>query len=128
MLLRTLPADRVVLAQRMALGPHTVVVALCAQWCTTCREFRAALERVAAARPAVSVVWVDIEDDADLLGDLDLETFPTLAVFVNADLRHFGAVLPQASLVERLIADAATLRARDAPGAIADLVRTLVRV
>ena len=127
MLLHALPADREVLAQRVAAGPHTVVVALCAQWCTTCREFRAALEHLGVGASRRVVVWVDIEDDADLLGDLDLETFPTLAVFVNADLRHFGAVLPQASLVDRLIADAATLRARDAPEVIADLVRTLVQ-
>ena len=42
-----------------------VVVSLCAAWCDTCSEFRAAYERIAQARPQTTFVWLDIEDDAD---------------------------------------------------------------
>lgn len=126
-LLDTSPPARAQLAARLHAPAHVVVVALCAAWCNTCREFRAACEAVAASRPAVSLVWVDIEDDADLVGDLDLETFPTLAIFEGEALRHFGAVLPQAALVERLVDDPAALIAGDAPEEIAGLVAALRR-
>jgi thioredoxin reductase (NADPH) len=121
-LLGTSPADRALLAHRLRDDAHVVVVALCAAWCTTCREFRAACEAVAVSRPAASLVWIDIEDDAALLGDLDIETFPTLAIFAGESLRHFGPVLPQASLVERLVDDPAALSAHDAPDDVAALV------
>ncbi|HEX4882636.1 MAG TPA: thioredoxin family protein [Casimicrobiaceae bacterium] len=124
-LLRTSPADRALLTGRLAEPSHVVVVALCAAWCTTCREFASACEAVAASRPDVSLVWVDIEDDAALVGDLDVETFPTLAIFEGAALRHYGPVLPQASLVERLVADPAALMAVDAPDEVAALVDRL---
>jgi thioredoxin reductase (NADPH) len=73
----------------------------------------------------VSLVWVDIEDDAPLVGDLDVETFPTLAIFQGVDLRHYGPVLPQASLVERLVDDPAALIAGDPPDEVARLVVAL---
>jgi thioredoxin reductase (NADPH) len=124
-LLGTSPADRALLAQRLRDDAHVVVVALCAAWCTTCREFRAACEAVAVSRPAASLVWIDIEDDAALLGDLDIETFPTLAIFAGESLRHFGPVLPQASLVERLVDDPDALTAQDAPADVAVLLTHL---
>jgi thioredoxin reductase (NADPH) len=124
-LLRTSRADRARLAARLGDRSHVVVVALCAAWCTTCREFGAACEAFAAARPDVSLVWVDIEDDAELLGDLDVETFPTLAIFEGESLRHFGPVLPQASLLQRLVDDPASLSAAGAPEDVAGLVAAL---
>jgi thioredoxin reductase (NADPH) len=124
-LLDTTPSARALLHERLADEAHTVVFALCAAWCSTCREFRAACEAVARSRPAVSLVWVDIEDDAALVGDLDIETFPTLAIFAGDVLRHFGAVLPQASLLERLIDEPAALFAADAPDEVRRLVAAL---
>ena len=41
-ILGTSDADRATLVRRLAEPSHVVVVALCAAWCTTCREFRAA--------------------------------------------------------------------------------------
>lgn len=124
-LLDTSTADRDALRARLDDGDHAVVVALCAAWCTTCRDFRAAFAAVADARPAVSFVWVDVEDDAALLGDLDVETFPTLAIYAGERLRHYGAVLPQAALVERLVDDPGTRIAGDAPDEVAAIVARL---
>jgi thioredoxin reductase (NADPH) len=80
-----------------------VVVSLCAAWCDTCTQFRAAYERIAAARPQMTFVWLDIEDDASICGDIDVENFPTLAVFRGASPVHFGVSLPHEATVARLV-------------------------
>lgn len=59
------------------------VVCLCAQWCSTCRAYapdflaQSGLEQVG---PAERYLWVDVEAHDDLLGDWDIETFPTLLI------------------------------------------------
>jgi thioredoxin 1 len=82
---------------------RTWVVCLCAEWCGTCRDYRAGFERIAAAHPAMRFAWVDIEDHADLADDFDVETFPTLLV-ASADGTHFlGPLLPHAETLTRLL-------------------------
>jgi thioredoxin reductase (NADPH) len=49
-------------------------------------------------------VWLDIEDDSDICGDVDVENFPTLAIFHGDQLLHFGVSLPQEGNMARLIA------------------------
>jgi thioredoxin-like negative regulator of GroEL len=89
-----------------------VVVALCAEWCGTCRDYRPLLAARAAAVPDELHLWVDIEDDAEQLGDLDIETFPTLLVLHRGQALFFGPVLPQMDVVNRLLL---TLRSGAAP-------------
>lgn len=79
------------------------VVALCAEWCGTCRDYRPLLAARASAMPDEVHLWVDIEDDADQLGDLDIETFPTLLVLHRGRPLFFGPVLPQIDVVDRLL-------------------------
>lgn len=57
-----------------------LVACLCAEWCGTCRSYRATFANLAARYPQHCFVWVDVEDHADALGDLDVENFPTLLV------------------------------------------------
>lgn len=83
-------------------GKH-VVLALCAEWCGTCRSFRPMLEQLASAHPQVIFAWLDIEDDAELAGDLEVESFPTLAIFGDGRPLYFGATLPMADVVANLI-------------------------
>jgi thioredoxin reductase (NADPH) len=80
-----------------------VVIAFCAEWCGTCREFRPVLERIAAAHPDMLFAWADIEDDADIVGDIDVDNFPTLAIFRDGRPLHFGVSLPLERVVTRLI-------------------------
>lgn len=80
-----------------------LVLALCAEWCGTCRSFRPVLEQLAARYPQVAFAWVDIEDEADLAGDLEVETFPTLAIFRGEEPFYFGATLPMEDVVSGLI-------------------------
>jgi len=102
--LTTAETDRRVIAERWHRDAPLVAVLFCAAWCDTCTEFRAAYERIAAARPEAMFVWLDIEDDSDVCGDVDVENFPTLAIFRGERLLHFGVSLPQEGNVSRLIA------------------------
>lgn len=108
---------------RLATSP-LVVLALCADWCGTCRDFQQMLDRLARARPEIVFAWADIEDDAELVGDIDVESFPTLAVFRAGQTLHYGVSLPQEGLVARTI-DTLAARppqpARDMPDAVAAL-------
>lgn len=88
------------------------VVCLCAQWCGVCRDWRPVLDGLAAAHPQVNWRWLDIEDEADLMDDLDVETFPTLLVARGGEVLFFGPTLPQAEGLSRLLASL-----RDAPAA-----------
>jgi thioredoxin 1 len=79
------------------------VVCLCAQWCGTCRDYRAVIDTLAREFPWARFVWLDIEDEADVAGDYDVETFPTLLLADAAGVRFLGALLPQAAVLERML-------------------------
>ena len=53
-------------------GDAWTVACLCAAWCGTCSSYRATFEQLAARHPDKHFVWIDIEDQADLVGDLDV--------------------------------------------------------
>jgi thioredoxin-like negative regulator of GroEL len=80
------------------------VIALCAEWCNVCRDWRAAFNETAAARPDMNFAWVDVEDEADAMGDVDIETFPTVLVGRGGDALFLGPVQPQAAQLARLLA------------------------
>ena len=94
-------------------SPHAplLVACLCAAWCRTCDAYQQTLATVRdtlaaeAAREPVPprYVWVDIEDEADLVGDLDIENFPTLLLARGDALLFFGTVTPHAGTLERLV-------------------------
>jgi thioredoxin 1 len=80
------------------------VFGLCAQWCGVCREWREAFDTVAARNPQDRFIWIDVEDEDDLVGDLDIETFPTLLVGAADKVLFFGTILPSPELLRRLLA------------------------
>jgi thioredoxin 1 len=88
------------------MNPVAFVACLCAEWCAACREFRSTFEALQAEQPGVRLLWVDIEDEAELLGDVDVENFPTLLVVSEGRVRFLGAVEPHAAVVRELIARA----------------------
>ena len=81
----------------------TLVVCLCAAWCDTCGEFRGTFARLQRAHPGAKFVWLDVEDDAALVGELDIENFPTLAVFRDNAPLFYGVTLPQEGVVARTL-------------------------
>lgn len=87
-------------------GP-TWVVCLCAEWCGLCRDYRAVMQSMAARYPAWRFAWMDIEDQADVLsevlGDMEIETFPTLLIADADGLRFLGPLQPQPEHLARLL-------------------------
>ena len=53
--------------------------------------------------PQMRFEWVDIEDESELAGDLDVETFPTLLIADAHKARFLGPLLPHAAVLSRLI-------------------------
>ena len=80
------------------------VFGLCADWCGLCKEWRAVFDAAAASHPQDRFAWVDIEDDDELVGDVDIETFPTLLVGRAGKVLFFGPILPSPELLARLLA------------------------
>lgn len=80
-----------------------VVICLCAQWCGTCRDYQAGFNGLATEFPGVAFRWLDIEDQADDLGDLDIENFPTLFIRRSESVLFFGTMLPHLSYLRRLV-------------------------
>jgi len=51
-----------------------LVACLCAGWCRSCDDYRAAFDALAAEFGAATrFVWVDIEDDDEVVGDVEVE-------------------------------------------------------
>jgi thiol-disulfide isomerase/thioredoxin len=90
-----------------------LVICLCAQWCSTCRSYRATFERAAREFADARFLWVDIEDEAEVMGAIDVENFPTLLIGTGGDPRFFGTLTPQPEILARLLR--AHLGAADAP-------------
>ncbi|MCB1977906.1 MAG: thioredoxin family protein [Burkholderiaceae bacterium] len=80
------------------------VVCLCAAWCNTCTDYRPIFRAVAGEWPQMRFEWVDIEDESELAGDLDVETFPTVLIADADGARFLGPLLPHAAVLSRLIA------------------------
>ena len=80
-----------------------LVACLCAAWCDACRDYRLNFEALAARHPDKHFVWIDIEDHADFLGDLEVENFPTLLIQRADQVAFFGSVPPALQLADRLV-------------------------
>ena len=90
-------------------APPFWVFCLCAQWCGVCRGYEADFAALQAKFAHVHFVFLDVEDAAvaDLLveADLDVETFPFIVAGSNASLAFSGPVLPQISVLGRMLQD-----------------------
>ncbi|MCB8747317.1 thioredoxin family protein [Rhodoferax sp. U2-2l] len=97
------------------------VVCLCAQWCNVCEQYRRNFAQVQASvqadHPTVRFLWLDIEDEAEVLDPLDVENFPTVLLAVGDTPRFFGTITPQPQTLERLVRNALQ---DPASGALAD--------
>jgi len=91
------------LAQALQADDTLLVVCFCAAWCDTCTEYQAKFQALAAQQPETVFVWADIEEFPDLLGDEDVENFPTLAIERAGEVLFYGVMLPHIGQLERLI-------------------------
>ena len=87
--------------------PPLLMACLCARWCGTCGSYEAVFAACAAAYGArVQPLWVDIEDEADLIGGIDVDNFPTLLLAREDALLFLGTITPHAQTLSRLVASA----------------------
>lgn len=81
-----------------------LVACLCAEWCGSCREYRAVFERAARdAAAGVRFAWIDIEDHPEVMGDFEVESFPSLLFANGSAVAFLGAVMPHASTLSSLV-------------------------
>ena len=74
-------------------GEYTVTC-LCAEWCDTCSAYRAGFFALAPRFPQARFRWLDIEDQAEEVGDLEVENFPTIRVTRGDAVLFHGTQLP----------------------------------
>ncbi|WP_298835433.1 thioredoxin family protein [uncultured Piscinibacter sp.] len=95
------------------------VACLCAAWCRLCDEYAAVLtastEAFRTHDVPLQVHWIDIEDDAELVGSFDVETFPTIVIVADGQVRFAGPVRPQADTLLRLLRATVLDNHADAP-------------
>ncbi len=98
------------LAPPTASAPPLLLACLCAAWCRLCDGYAQVLDdtaaRLRADWPALVVRWIDIEDEAELVGDFDVETFPTLVLLRGDELLFAGALTPQPPVLLRVLTQA----------------------
>jgi len=79
------------------------VICLCADWCGLCRDYQKVFAHMAARYPSSRFVWLDIEDQADLVGDIEVETFPTLLIADTRGTQFMGPLMPHAETLSGLL-------------------------
>lgn len=80
------------------------VACLCAAWCGVCRDWLPMFTEQARAHPHLRFAWVDVEDEDDAMGDVDIETFPTLLVARDGQVLFLGPIPPSATQFTRMLA------------------------
>ena len=84
--------------------PTWWVACLCAAWCGVCREWLPQFTAQARAHPDMRFAWVDVEDEDETMGDVDIETFPTLLVARGDEVLYLAPIPPLGAQFTRLIA------------------------
>ena len=84
-------------------GKAWTVACLCAAWCGVCRAYAAEFAALERKFPQVHFEWVDVEDQEQLVGDVDVQTFPTLLIASSDGARFLGPLLPQVTVLEKLL-------------------------
>lgn len=112
-------------APGVAAGCARLVTCLCAAWCDTCAAYRAAFAALAQRHADARFVWLDIEDQEELLGGLEVENFPTVLIAAGDEVRFFGTITPQPETLARLLRAHLDEGAR--AGGIGDLPGALLR-
>ncbi|MBV6273048.1 thioredoxin family protein [Alcaligenaceae bacterium CGII-47] len=119
--------DRPALAQRLDTHTGLLVVCYCAAWCDTCTQYQQPFEALSERLGDSTFIWIDIEECPELLGDEDIENFPTILLQDHRGTLFFGAQLPHIQHLERLIQsirDPARTTISGGPGDLRALMRT----
>jgi hypothetical protein len=105
--------DQLSLALRNSMsgsGLRVQAICLCASWCSVCRDFVAQYQSAKDADQSVSYEWLDVENDVQRLGDVEVENFPCLLIAVAGEPVFFGPISPNRATLARLIQSAAGMQ------------------
>lgn len=80
-----------------------VVACYCAAWCDSCKKYLPDFTALAEEFPQHRFVWIDIEEHPELLGDEEVENFPTLLVQAGQENLFFGPMMPHTGHLKRLL-------------------------
>jgi len=89
--------------QRQLQQTSWLVACLCAQWCDTCMAYQSLFQALSEQHPEICFVWLDIEDQSELVDEIDIENFPTILIQHEQHNLFFGPTLPDTSLLERML-------------------------
>ena len=112
---------------RTPASQELLVACLCAQWCGTCRDYQPLFEQLQTEFSNAKLVWIDIEDEADLVDPVEVDNFPTLLIASPNAVRFFGTLTPHIETLRRLIQTHGSPDAAHAPvdAAVSDLAERL---
>jgi thioredoxin 1 len=81
-----------------------LVACFCAAWCRTCDDYAHVINALKTQYSLqVEFAWIDIEDQADVLDNIDVENFPTLLISDSEQIYFWGTVLPHAATASQLV-------------------------
>jgi len=81
-----------------------VVACLCAEWCGSCREYRDTFDAVARELGAEArFAWIDIEEAPDVMGEIEVESFPSVLIARGDAIVFYGALTPHAATLSSLV-------------------------
>lgn len=89
-------------ADARAIAPTVRVIALCAAWCGVCRDWRPVYLEAVRAHPEWQGAWVDVEDEDEAVGGIDITTFPTVLIARGTQALFLGPIAPSRAALERL--------------------------
>jgi len=98
--LNTVPTNKL---QQQLSRHHTIVACLCAAWCDVCTTYRPKFEVFAEHHPEHLFLWIDVEDQAELVGDFDVANFPTLLIQQHGIVTFFGPMQSDTKQLNRLL-------------------------
>lgn len=80
------------------------LILFCADWCSSCREFKPTFD--AFHLPGLSRYWVDIENDENTMPGIEIENLPSVFVLSNDKLSwYFGEIRPSLLFLEKILTD-----------------------
>lgn len=107
--------------------PQILVACLCAGWCGVCRDYARVFAQVQAQLAPVRFVWVDVEDQAELVDPVEVDDFPTLLIANAAQPHFFGPLPPQPGTLERIVRERGSAADASLAGR-SDLVALVARI
>jgi hypothetical protein len=91
---------------------------ICAEWCGVCRKLQAS----APLWLNGTLSWIDLDEDEKILEGLDVENFPTLAVYRSDEWVFWGAVEPMWPIIQRTCAMASSPVDKDTATSLSGLL------